>query len=66
MRIFVDGQSQEVPDGATMAQVLSLLKEAVDQAIVELNYVYVNSNDYEKTKLKEGDRLEVIYPAFGG
>lgn len=66
MNIFVDGLEQEVPDRATVADVLEKLGEATSQALVELNGAFVDKSSYAETVLKPGDRLEVIYPAFGG
>jgi thiamine biosynthesis protein ThiS len=66
LTIFVDGLEQEVPDQATVADVLEQLSEPAAQALVELNGVFVHKSSYSETVLKSGDRLEVIYPAFGG
>jgi len=64
--LFVDGLEQEVPEGTTLAGLLDQVGEAVEHALVELNGVYVHKTRYAETVLKNGDRLEIIYPAFGG
>jgi thiamine biosynthesis protein ThiS len=64
--LFVDGLEQEAPDGTTVADLLERVGEAVEHALVELNGAYLHKTDYPATKLKAGDRLEIIYPAFGG
>ena len=66
MTILVDGLEQEVADQATVAGVLEQLGEDTAQALVELNSVFVHKTNYSNTVLKSGDRLEIIYPAFGG
>ena len=66
MEISVDGLAREVPDHATLAQVLVLLGEPDTHFIVEINGAYVPKAKYESTVFSPGDRLEVIYPAFGG
>jgi sulfur carrier protein len=66
MEISVDGLAREVPDDATLAQVLALLGEPDTHFIAEINGTYIPKVKYESTKLSPGDRLEVIYPAFGG
>ena len=66
MIIAVDGQEREVPEGLNLAEVLELLGEATDGALVEVNGRLVPGNQYEATRLNPGDQVEVIYPAFGG
>ena len=66
MQIFVDGQPKEVPDGASVAQVLDLLDEPVNSILVEVNGAYVRRSDYPSRTLRAGDHLEVILPAHGG
>ena len=66
MEISVDGLAREVPDDATLAQILVLLGEPDTHFIAEINGHYIPKAKYESTKLSPGDRLEVIYPAFGG
>ena len=66
MKIVVDGLPKEVPDGATLVVVLHLLGEAAEHALIEVNGAYVHPGEFEILILKPGDRLEVIYPAFGG
>ncbi|MBW1810387.1 MAG: sulfur carrier protein ThiS [Deltaproteobacteria bacterium] len=66
MEITVDDLTREVPDGASLSQVLVLLGEPDTHFIVEINGSYIPKAKYESIKLSSGDRLEVIYPAFGG
>jgi len=66
VKIRIDDQPVEVPDGATVADVLEDLGEAVGHLLVELNGVYVYPEDHGRRRLHPGDRLEIIYPAFGG
>lgn len=66
MKIIVFGLPKEVPDDATVSEVLRVLDEPVKHVLVEINGRYVRQQEYDETRLQEGDRLEVIYPAFGG
>ena len=66
MRIVVDGHPEDVPDGATVADVLELLEEPVRHVIVDVNGSCLRPRDYDAVQLNEGDRLEVIFPASGG
>jgi len=66
MTIIKDGSALEVPDRATVAQVLELCGEPPSHGLVEVNGVFVHPRNYPAMQLNPGDRLEVIYPAFGG
>ena len=66
MKIIVDGFPREVPENATVAGVLRALGESLKHALVEINGNYIHARDYEVTRIRPGDRMEVIYPAFGG
>jgi len=66
MRIVVDGLPEDVPDGANVLQVLQQRGEPTTHVLVDINGSFVHPQDYNKTKLRAGDRMEVVYPAFGG
>ena len=66
VKIRIDDQPVEAPDDATVARMLDIRGEAVGHVLVELNGVYVYPEEYAVRKLRPGDRLEFIYPAFGG
>ena len=66
VRIVVDGLPEEVPDDAAVSDVLRRRNEPTSHIIVEVNGSFVHPDYYAKTTLHEGDRVEVVYPAFGG
>jgi thiamine biosynthesis protein ThiS len=66
VEIKVDGLSRQVPDRSTVSEVLGILGEPETYHLVEVNGQYIHPRDYATTRLQEGDRLEIIYPAFGG
>ena len=66
MQIIVDGLPKQVPDGATVGEVLRLLGEPIGSILVEVNGIYLRPGDYDRRALAPGDRLEVILPATGG
>ncbi len=66
MKIIVYGIEKEFPDNATVADVLRALDEPEKFLLVEVNGVYIRHEDFATRRLEDGDRLEVIYPAFGG
>ena len=66
MRIVVDGLPAEVPDRASVSEVLKLRGEPTTHIIVEINGSFVHPDEYGTTRLNRDDRMEVVYPAFGG
>lgn len=66
MKIIVNGKEMIVEDGITPARLITDLKADTRHAAVELNLAILDRSDYEKIKLKEGDRLEIILPVGGG
>lgn len=65
-RIVVDGLPEEVSDGVTVLDVLRRRGEPTTHIIVEINGSFVHPDAYGNTRLRQGDRMEVVYPAFGG
>lgn len=66
VKLVVDGLSEEVPDRATVLDVLRARGEPTTHIVVELNGSFVHPDKYGVTKLRPDDRLEIVYPAFGG
>jgi thiamine biosynthesis protein ThiS len=66
MRIILNGLEHEVPEGATVLQILEAEGEPVGHVLVELNGRHLRPHDYAAILLSENDRLEVILPAAGG
>jgi thiamine biosynthesis protein ThiS len=64
--IIIDGERREVPEGATVAEVLRMLSEPALHILVELNGTHVPPERQGETRIEPGDRLEIIHPAFGG
>ena len=66
MKIVVDGEPAEVAAGLTVAGLLQAREEPARHVLVEVNGEYVAPGQLEHRILVEGDRVEVILPAFGG
>ena len=64
--VDVNGQKQSVEEGFTLARLLANLGVRQEQVAVELNLKVIEKQDYEKTLLKEGDRVEIISFVGGG
>jgi len=66
MRIFLNGESQDVADGTTvLALVLSMTEDPRGIAI-ERNLEIVPKAEHAQTLLQDGDRLEVVQFVGGG
>lgn len=66
MRVIINGFNESIPEKTSIADVIQANQEYEIHMIVELNHRFVYQKDFEATRLKEGDVLELIHPAFGG
>lgn len=66
MNIIVNGFSEEVPTGSTIAQLIVLFQEEHPELIAELNGGFVHPGDYPTTVVDNGATVEFVNAAFGG
>ncbi|MBP0939624.1 sulfur carrier protein ThiS [Pseudomonas alliivorans] len=66
MHIQLNGESFELPDGATVAALLTRLELAGRRVAVEVNLDIVPRSQHETTALSEGDQVEVVHAIGGG
>ena len=67
MNIIVAGAEKEAADGLTVAQLVIDEKVETPQYVtVTINDEFVESRDFEKTVLKDGDTVEFLYFMGGG
>lgn len=66
MRIQLNGDSFELPDGETVAGLLSRLELVGRRVAVELNQDIVPRSQHADTVLGEGDQIEVVHAIGGG
>ncbi len=66
IRVTIDGLAETIPAGLTLAQLLEQRGEPVAIAMVERNGEYVRKQRLGEVKVENGDRIEIILPAFGG
>jgi thiamine biosynthesis protein ThiS len=62
----VNGESREVEKDTTVATLLEELGTPPERAAIELNLQILDKQDYTRTVLKDGDRLEIISFVGGG
>jgi sulfur carrier protein len=66
MQVVSNGSPLEVPDGATVDDMLQLLGLGAKWVLVERNGEPVNRRDVTSTVLAPGDRLELVRAVAGG
>lgn len=66
MQILLNGESLELPDGTTVADLLVRLDLTGRRVAVERNLDIVPRSQHATTALADGDRLEVVHAIGGG
>jgi thiamine biosynthesis protein ThiS len=66
MKITVNGQSMDVPDGLTVETLLTHLGVKREYTAVALNREVTPKSDYAATTVSDGDRVEIVRPMGGG
>ncbi|MBB2496884.1 sulfur carrier protein ThiS [Aquipseudomonas ullengensis] len=66
MHIQLNGDSFELADGATVADLLVRLDAVGKRVAVELNLDIVPRSQHATTVLRDGDQLEVVHAIGGG
>ncbi len=66
MRLRVNGQDREVPEGETLGQFLAVLDLPAGRVAVERNGDIVPRDRFEVTLLSAGDRIEIVQFVGGG
>ena len=69
MKINVNGEETKIEldkENAFLSTALNYLGYRPNTIVVELNNLIINSINWEKVKLKEGDNLEIVSIVGGG
>jgi len=66
MRIRVNGREEDLPDGATVADLIARLGLHPRRIAVERNQRLVRRTEYTDTPLSAGDVLEIVTLVGGG
>ena len=66
MRIFLNGESQDVAEGTSLAALLLTIAEDPRGIGIERNLEIVPKAEHASTLLEDGDRLEVVQFVGGG
>ena len=66
MKITLNGESRDLPEAATVTQMLAALGYGERRVAVELNRAVVPKSRHATQVLAEGDRIEIIQAIGGG
>lgn len=66
MRIQLNGEPFELPDGQSVADLIGRLDLAGRRVAVELNLDIVPRSQHASTVLNDGDQVEVVHAIGGG
>ena len=70
MTLYINGESRTFTDGTsgqfTLAALIESLNMKPDRVAVELNRDIVPRDRWPETRLKDGDRLEIVHFVGGG
>ena len=62
----MNGETLELPEGASVADLIERLELSGRRVAVERNLDIVPRSQYASTALADGDRLEVVHAIGGG
>ena len=65
MRLKINGEPREFPDGSDIHAILAAHQLTPDKVAIELNRRLVRADKYN-TPLKEGDEIEIVTFVGGG
>ncbi|HVP47247.1 MAG TPA: sulfur carrier protein ThiS [Bryobacteraceae bacterium] len=66
MKLLINGEERSFNDGLTLAALVEQLGVKADRVAIEVNHIIVHRDAWSATKLREGDRLEVVHFVGGG
>jgi sulfur carrier protein len=66
MRVMVNGEAMEVPEGLNVDGLLDHLKVKREYTAVAVNREITPKTQYADTPLKDGDKVEIVRPMGGG
>ncbi|HMB34285.1 MAG TPA: sulfur carrier protein ThiS [Methylomirabilota bacterium] len=66
MVVSVNGNEVELPDGLSIDGLLDHLKVKREYTAVAINREITPKTQYAETRLKSGDKIEIVRPMGGG
>jgi sulfur carrier protein len=66
MEITLNGNSKQVPEGMTAAQLVEFLELKGRRLAIEINEEIIPHSTYEGCRLNPGDQVEIVHAIGGG
>lgn len=66
MRLMVNGETRELPDGSPVTALLETLQVAPERVVVEVNLKILKRAELASTVLQAGDQVEIVHFVGGG
>ena len=66
MRVLINGEERELPEGTTVSQMLEALKIQPERVVVEVNLTILKRAQLAAATLREGDTVEIVQFVGGG
>lgn len=66
INVTINGDDREVPEGLTLATLLTHLELDPRMVVVEQNRVIVRKNAVDQAVVKPGDEIEIVHFVGGG
>lgn len=66
VKIVVNGEAREVPEGSDLAALLTFLKIDPAKVAIEMNRAIVRKKDWVATRVEAGAQLEIVWFVGGG
>ncbi len=66
MKITINGELREIPDGLNVASLLQHLEMAADRVAIERNLDILARAKWQETEVQPDDRYEIIHLVGGG
>lgn len=66
MKIIVNGEGKEIPDGLTVRTLLAHLGIHSDRVAIEYNLGVLPRPQWEATRIQPNDRFEIVHFVGGG
>lgn len=66
MQLIINGEARQFENVSTLADLVTALQIKGDRIAIELNRQIVSRAAWPETKLRDGDRLEIVHFVGGG
>ncbi len=64
--VYINGRPREVPEGATLLEVLAHLQVPPERVVIEQNREILRREQFAERRVRAGDQLELVYFVGGG